>query len=52
MGRVDKFMAKRKAAEGYVRKNKKGLEVVDKTPKSLKEMLDVKKKVVKEAPAA
>lgn len=44
MGRVDKFMAKRKAAEGYVKKNKKGAETVDSTPKSLKEMLEAKKK--------
>jgi large subunit ribosomal protein L31 len=43
MGRVDKFIAKRKAASGYIPKNKK-IEAVDRTPKSLKEMLDVKKK--------
>ncbi len=43
MGRVDKFIAKRKAASGYVAKNKKK-EDVDRTPKSLKEMLEVKKK--------
>ena len=43
MGRVDKFIAKRKAASGYVAKNKKKDEV-DRTPKSLKEMLEVKKK--------
>lgn len=47
MGRVDKFMAKRQAASGYVKKNKKGAEAVDKTPKSLKEMLDAKKKLSK-----
>jgi large subunit ribosomal protein L31 len=52
MGRVDKFMAKRLAASGYVKKAKKGQEVVDKTPKSLKEMLDAKKKAVKAAPKA
>jgi large subunit ribosomal protein L31 len=52
MGRVDKFIAKRKAASGYVPKNKK-TEAVDRTPKSLKEMLEVKKKSeVKEAPVA
>ncbi|KKT66014.1 MAG: Ribosomal protein L31, partial [Candidatus Collierbacteria bacterium GW2011_GWC2_44_30] len=43
MGRVDKFIAKRKAASGYVAKNKKKDET-DRTPKSLKEMLEVKKK--------
>ncbi len=43
LGRVDKFMAKRKAASGYIPKNKKK-EEVDRTPKSLKEMLEVKKK--------
>lgn len=52
MGRVDKFMAKRKAAAGYVKKNKKGSETVDNTPKSLKEMLDAKKMVVKAEPVA
>lgn len=52
MGRVDKFMAKRQAAVGYVKKAKKGQEVADKTPKSLKEMLDAKKKVVKSEPIA
>jgi len=49
MGRVDKFMAKRQAASGYVKRNKKGQTAVDKTPKSLKEMLEVKKKTVKAA---
>lgn len=44
MGRVDKFMAKRQAAAGYVKKNKKGQETADRTPKSLKEMLEAKKK--------
>ncbi len=52
MGRVDKFMAKRTAAAGYVKKNKKGAEAVDTTPKTLKEMLEAKKladkKVAKE----
>jgi len=43
MGRVDKFIAKRRAASGYVAKNKKKDEI-DRTPKSLKEMLDSKKK--------
>lgn len=47
MGRVDKFMAKRKAAAGYVKKDKKGKDAVDTTPKSLKEMLDAKKKTEK-----
>lgn len=44
LGRVDKFIAKRQAASGYVRKNKKGGDASDKTPKSLKEMLEAKKK--------
>ncbi len=55
MGRVDKFMAKRQAASGYVPKNKKAKEEIDTTPKSLKEMLEVKKKAdskAKEAPVA
>lgn len=43
-GRVDKFIAKRQAASGYVKKNKKGQEAIDKSPKSLKEMLEVRKK--------
>lgn len=43
LGRVDKFMAKRAASAGYVRKNKKGLSDIDTTPKSLKEMLDSQK---------
>lgn len=45
MGRVDKFMAKRKAAAGYVKKDKKAKDAADSTPKSLKEMLDAKKKL-------
>lgn len=52
MGRVDKFMAKRQAASGYIKKNKRGQETTDKTPKSLKEMLETKKKALKETPAA
>jgi large subunit ribosomal protein L31 len=56
MGRVDKFMAKRTAAAGYVKKNKKGLNEVDTTPKTLKEMLEAKKladkKVAKEEAVA
>lgn len=43
MGRVDKFIAKRKAAVGYVRKGKEKKEV-DTNPKTLKEMLEAKKK--------
>lgn len=42
LGRVDKFLAKRQAAGGYVRKSKKS-GVVDTKPKSLKEMLTVTK---------
>lgn len=52
MGRVDKFIAKRKAASGYVKKDKKAKEAEDKTPKSLKEMLDAKKKADAAAVAA
>ena len=44
MGRVDKFIAKRQAASGYVKKNKKD-ETVDTAPKSLKDMLEAKKAV-------
>lgn len=43
MGRVDKFIAKRQAAAGYTKKDKKSKDQADKTPKSLKEMLDAKK---------
>lgn len=43
LGRVDKFIAKRKAAAGYVKKSKKGQKQEDTNPKSLKEMLEVKK---------
>ena len=43
MGRVDKFIAKRQAASGYVKKGKEKKET-DTTPKTLKEMLDAKKK--------
>lgn len=43
LGRVDKFIAKRKAASGFVRKNKRGI-VEDTTPKSLKDMLEINKK--------
>ena len=43
MGRVDKFVAKRKAASGYVKKDKKK-DAGDKEVKSLKEMLEVKAK--------
>jgi len=42
LGRVDKFIAKRQAASGYVRKNKKAKDESG-SPKSLKEMLDTKK---------
>jgi len=49
MGRVDKFIAKRKAASGYVPKSKKAGDDFDRTPKSLKEMLEVKKKVAEVA---
>lgn len=42
LGRVDKFIAKRTAAQGYVKKGKKAQnEAV--SPKSLKEMLETKK---------
>ena len=52
LGRVDKFMAKRAAASGYVKKSKKSADQTDKTPKTLKEMLDLKKKAeAKETPA-
>jgi len=43
MGRVDKFIAKRQAAVGYVKKGKDKKES-DTTPKTLKEMLEAKKK--------
>lgn len=43
MGRVDKFIAKRQAAVGYVKKGKDKKES-DQTPKTLKEMLEAKKK--------
>jgi len=43
MGRVDKFIAKRQAASGYVKKGKNKKEI-DTTPKTLKEMLEAKKK--------
>jgi len=43
MGRVDKFIAKRKAASGYVKKGKDRKEI-DTNPKTLKEMLEAKKK--------
>jgi large subunit ribosomal protein L31 len=43
MGRVDKFVAKRQAAAGYVKKGKEKKET-DTTPKTLKEMLEAKKK--------
>lgn len=49
MGRVDKFIAKRQAAVGYVKKGKDKKES-DTTPKTLKEMLEAKKKA--EAKAA
>jgi len=41
LGRVDKFIAKRQAASGYVKKGKKTQ--ADLAPKSLKEMLEIKK---------
>lgn len=51
MGRVDKFIAKRQAAAGFVKKSKNKA-ASDNSPKSLKEMLDVKKAEPKaEAPA-
>lgn len=51
MGRVDKFIAKRQAAAGFVKKSKNKT-ASDNSPKSLKEMLDVKKAEPKaEAPA-
>ncbi len=46
LGRVDKFIAKRKAASGFVRKNKKGTEDKDSTPKTLKDMLETNKKAL------
>ena len=53
MGRVDKFMAKRSAAAGYVKKSKKASDQADTAPKTLKEMLEAKKiadaKAAKEA---
>lgn len=51
MGRVDKFMAKRAAAAGYVKKAKSKNES-DKTPVSLKEMLETQKKNLKAEAAA
>lgn len=48
LGRVDKFMAKRAASAGYVKKNKKNT-AEDKTPQTLKEMLDSQKKKVEKA---
>ncbi len=42
MGRVDKFIAKRQAAAGYIKKGKNKKET-DNSPKTLKEMLDAKK---------
>ena len=42
LGRVDKFIAKRKAASGYTRKDKKSSEEAAPV-KSLKEMLEIKK---------
>lgn len=42
MGRVDKFIAKRQAASGYVKKGK-NKDQADTNPKSLKEMLESKK---------
>jgi large subunit ribosomal protein L31 len=54
MGRVDKFIAKRQAAAGYVKKGKNKKET-DTNPKTLKEMLEAKKKaeaaVAQEVPA-
>ena len=44
MGRVDKFIAKRQAAAGYVKKGKAKRDESDKTPQTLKEMLEAKKK--------
>jgi len=44
MGRVDKFVAKRAAASGYVKKNKKNRDEADSNPKTLKEMFEAKKK--------
>lgn len=43
MGRVDKFIAKRQAAAGYIKKGKERKES-GQSPKTLKEMLEVKKK--------
>jgi len=43
LGRVDKFMAKRQAASSYTKKGKKGQEIKNSAPKSLKEMLTVTK---------
>ena len=42
LGRVDKFIAKRQAASGYVKKGSKKIQE-DVTAKSLKEMLEIKK---------
>lgn len=42
MGRVDKFIAKRQAAAGYVKKSKNQADS-DNSPKTLKEMLEIKK---------
>ncbi|HOX95852.1 MAG TPA: 50S ribosomal protein L31 [Candidatus Woesebacteria bacterium] len=43
MGRVDKFIAKRQAASGYVKRGKDKKES-NETPQTLREMLDAKKK--------
>jgi large subunit ribosomal protein L31 len=45
MGRVDKFVAKRQAAANYVKKGKDKKETAA-TPKTLKEMLEAKKKAI------
>lgn len=52
MGRVDKFIAKRQAAAGYVKKDK-SKDKADNAPKSLKDMLEAKeaKKAVVATPA-
>ena len=50
-GRVDKFMAKRAAAAGYTKKDKRK-STEDKDPVTLKEMLELQKKNLKTQEAA
>lgn len=51
-GRVDKFMAKRAAAVGYVKKAKTKNDSENKNPVTLKEMLETQKKALKNETSA